>query len=625
MLKKEYKISVNQDDWVTPEETLLDSESRYSDLERPISGIAFRIISFASVFAFLILGISIFKITVSNHNYFAGLALQNKSVNFSVPAPRGIIMDRNGQPLLSNLPSFDVLVVSKELQADLSENPDVKKVADILKINPDDFANRLKDQIKQNSIFFAAQDIAKDQMLAIKFLNPKGFYVITDAKRQYKNGIKFSQIVGYTGKINKDDLIGDNYYSSSDLIGKSGIEAEYENILRGEHGQIFFSQDEGNSQKDPQKGNNLVLNIDSDAQIKLYDTLNSVLRGAGLNRAAAIVQNPQNGQVLAMVSLPSFDNNIFSNSLSEDEYKKLSENKSKPLINRVISGLYNPGSTIKPFMALMILAERIFSPQDTIKDCISLTVPNPSNPDKPYIFKNWRADYGLFNLRRAIANSCNIYFFTAGGGFGKIAGLGIEKIAKYLKAGLADSILGIDLPGEQKGFVPTPDWKVKTKNEEWYQGDTYNTSIGQGDLTITPLWLNTYISAIANGGSIYQPEVAGRVVDDNNNTIEKFSPEVREKLPFSAEIIDEIKSDMQETVLTGTAHLLQDLPVSAGAKTGTAEIVNGKRINALFTAFAPFNNPEVSITVLVENSESNQGYAIVAANEFLKWYFGRQN
>ena len=227
-------------------------------------------------------------------------------------------------------------------------------------------------------------------------------------------------------------------------------------------------------------------------------------------------------------------------------------------------------------------------------------------------------------MRRAIAQSCNVFFFTIGGGFGNIPGLGADRIVKYLSDSLANVKLDIDIPGEERGFVPSPDWKLQTRGENWYQGDTYNISVGQGDLLVTPLWLNSYISAIANGGTIYKPMIAQKVVDENNNDLQVFKAEAVAKFPFNDEVIKEVKSDMEETVISGTAGILNDLPVRAGAKTGTSEVIKGKSINSLFTAFAPFDNPELNISVLIEGSASNQGLAIRTAHNVLKWYFSER-
>lgn len=629
-MPKDYRISINED-WVQPEETLLDSGSEYSDIETPISTDVFRWIFLVAVIMFGIAMAFTFKIGIADHESFANLALQNKSVNFLIPPPRGIIMDRLGKPLVKNLPSFDLLVISREVRGDvLDDNQD--RIAGILKIQPEEFKTFISEGIKTNSTFFAATDLNKDQVLAIKYLNPNGYHIVPNTKRYYVDGQQFSQITGYIGKVNSADLKGEYYYST-DTIGRLGAEAQYEEILRGEHGRIFFSkEEEENFNKDSVQGKNLVLNIDYDLQKKLYNELYRILASAGLSRGAAVIQNPQNGAVLAMVSFPAFDSNLFVKGLSDNQFKNLFESKAKPLFNRVISGLYNPGSTIKPFMGMTALQEGIITPQDTIRDCVSLVIPNPFDTKSPYVFKNWRQDYGLFNLRRAIAQSCNVFFFTIGGGSpaggGNISGLGAEKIYKYLTAGLANVKLGIDLPGEEQGFVPSPDWKLQTRGENWYQGDTYNISIGQGDLLVTPLWLNSYVSAIAlagqtNGGTIYKPMVAQRVVDEKNNDLEIFKEEPLTKLPFRDDVILEMKSDMEETVISGTAGILKDLPVKSGAKTGTSEVVKGKSINSLFTAFAPFDHPELNITVLIEGSVSNQGLAIQAAHNVLKWYFER--
>jgi penicillin-binding protein 2 len=281
------------------------------------------------------------------------------------------------------------------------------------------------------------------------------------------------------------------------------------------------------------------------------------------------------------------------------------------------------GSTIKPFIGMTALQEHIVTPEQVVaNDCVSISVPNPSDPTNPYVFKNWRPDTGPFNLYRAIADSCNVYFYTVGGGYKSIDGLGIERIDSYLKAGFAGSLLGIDLPGEEHGSIPTPESKYISTKEPWYQGDTYNTSIGQGDLLVTPLWINTYISAIANGGTMWKPRVASRIVDEKQETLAVVDPQRLGTLPFDAAVIREMRTAMRRTVTDGTGRIFLDLPVTAAAKTGTAEVVKGQRINSLVTVFAPAENPQIALSVLVEGSASNQGYALRAAKQFLAWYFG---
>ncbi len=619
---REYKISVSED-WVSPEETLLDSSSDHQDLEMPISNSIFRISFLITAVLCIAVIVFVFDLSIRQYNHFADIALQNKSVNFSVPPPRGIIFDRLGRPLVVNEPVFDLLVISKEAR-DANDN-EIEKAAEILGRNVDEFRIFLSDSIKNNSVFFARSGLDKNQVLEIKTLSPKGFYVVPNTKRRYVDGSQFSSTLGYVGKVSKNELGTDDYYYSTDIIGRLGIEAQYEKYLRGEHGRIFF-QSSNSTSVDSVIGNSVVLNIDYNIQKRLFNELFNVLRDTSYSKAAAVVQDPQTGAVLAMVSFPVYDNNLFIEGLSDNQFKGLFENKSRPLFNRAISGLYNPGSTIKPLIGLMTLEEKIFSPSDTIKDCIGLTVVNPYNPDDIYTFDNWRLEYGLFNLKRAIANSCNVYFYIAGGGYGNIKGLGVERIANYLKLALADSKLGIDLPGEEAGFVPTPDWKLAARSESWYQGDTYNVSIGQGDLLVTPLWLNSYISAIANGGILHKPLVAKQILDGSKNILISFEPESLGRLNFKEEVIREVKNAMLETTISGTAKVLGKLPIKAGAKTGTAEVVKGRTVNSIMTAFAPFDNPEINITVLVEGGTStNEGLAIRATYGFMKWYFGEYN
>lgn len=622
-MAKEYRIHIDED-LVTPEETLLDSGSDFSNLERPIAPGVFRFMLWS--IGVLLASIFLFtgKISIADHKYFASLAIQNRSANFSVPPPRGIIFDATGTPLVKNVPSFDLIGVAKDLKPALAANdPKLAKAAEILHTNEADFKSQLASQIKTTGVFFLATGLDKDQVLSLQYLKPDGLYVIPNAKRVYVDSTDFSAVIGYAGKVTKDDLGQDNYYTPTDTIGKLGIEAEYEEYLRGQHGIAVFDNAAGNADTGAATGDNVVLNINSNLQRKLSDIMRSVLASAGLSRGAAVIQNPQTGAVLAMVSFPNFDNNLFSQGLTQTQYDSIFNNPAWPLFNRVISGTYNPGSTIKPLMGLIALQEKVITPDTTIQDCVSISVPNPYDKSIVYTYRNWREDRGPFDLRRAIAQSCDVYFYTVGGGYGPISGLGADRIDKYLTATLADKMLGIDLVGESHGFVPTPDWKQTNRGQPWYQGDSYNISIGQGDLSVTPLWLNSYISAVANGGTIYRPQVASRIVDDQKSPIKIFTPEKLVKLPFSDNNLKIIKDDMREVILTGTARVLKDLPVTAGAKTGTAEVVKGQSINSLFTVFAPFDQPTLAMTVLVEGSHSNQGLAIQTAHEVLKWYFDR--
>lgn len=619
-----YHITPDRDDWVAPEEALVDAGSNLSAIEVPVGDSVFRTSYIALALLVCVLIGGVFRLTVLRYDYFEQLSLRNATINVSVPPPRGIIMDRNGVPLVQNVPSFDLLVIARQVRRDESGALlGISPLARIMERNPEELSLELEDGIRKNAVFFAATDLTRAQVLSLQDVVPPGFSIIMSTKRLYTDAVQFAPVIGYVGKVNKTDMTRDPYYLPSDTVGRLGIESQYESVLRGTHGQLQFSDAQTTIIRTAMSGTHVVLSMDAAVQKELYNSVDMILREAGLTEASAVVQDPRDGSVLGMVSFPSYDNNVLNGSrLSQADYDALFNVKARPLFNRVISGRYNPGSTIKPFIGMTALQEHIVRPDQIVtNDCISISVPNPSDPADPYVFKNWRPDTGPFNLYRAIADSCNVYFFTVGGGYGPIAGLGIERIDKYLQSAYADALLNIDLPGEEHGFVPTPDWKYITTKEPWYQGDTYNTSIGQGDLLVTPLWINSIVSAIANGGTLWKPRVASRIVDEKRETLAVIEARQLGTLPFSAEVIGQMQMAMRRTVTDGTGKLFKDLPVTAVAKTGTAEVIKGQRINSLVTAYAPAENPQVALTVLIEGSVSNQGYALRVARRFLGWYF----
>ncbi len=622
--RKTYSVTPDRDEWVAPEETLIDSSSGLTDIEVPVRESIWRFGSVLILVFSVMLIIGAANLAIRRHASLAALVLRNRTVNVSVPPPRGIILDRTGVPLVENVPSFDLLVVTRQLQRNTDGSlAGIERLAAAFGRDPSMLAGELTTTAKQNAVFLAATDITRAQVLSLKDILPEGFSIITSTKRHYLYGPQFAHVLGYVGKVSTNDMTADSYYMPSDTIGRLGVEASYEDVLRGTHGALEFQRSGQTKEEAPQAGGNLVLNVDLDVQRQLYAALQGVLRGAGLTQAAAVAQDPISGAVLGLVSFPSYDDNMFSTQLSQADADHLFNNTAHPLLDRVIGGRYNPGSTIKPFIGMSALQEGIVTPQQVVNtDCIGISIPNPRDPEHPYTYDNWRRDLGPFNLDRAIANSCNVYFFTVGGGFENFAGLGVNRIDRYLTAGLADHLLGIDLPGETTGFVPTPEWKYATTGEPWYQGDTYNISIGQGDLLVTPLWANTILSAIANGGTLWKPQVASRVVDAQKNTLQVFSAQMLGALPFSSAVIADMQRAMRETVRSGTGRIFQDLPVAVAAKTGTAEVIKGRRINSLLTVYAPADNPKVALTVLIEGSASNQGYALDAAHRFLSWYFG---
>jgi penicillin-binding protein 2 len=325
--------------------------------------------------------------------------------------------------------------------------------------------------------------------------------------------------------------------------------------------------------------------------------------------------DPRNGEIRALVSLPSFDNNLFSGKMSQEDYSKLISDPDKPLFNRAISGEYPPGSIIKPAVAVAALSEGVITPS-TIIDGLggSLNIGD-------YHFGDWKA-HGPSDVRLAIAQSNDIFFYTVGGGYGSIQGLGMDRMKKYENLLGLGSKLGIDIQGESDGLIPSTDWKIAKFGERWYTGDDYHCAIGQGFVTVTPLQIADYIAAIANGGTLYQPRIVSKIVN-GNDTINNSSVVIRDKF-ISPDIIKVVQEGMREAVTSGTAQTLKDLPVDVAGKTGTAQFGSENKTHAWFVSYAPYENPELAMVVLVEGGGEGNSSALPVTKDVYNWYFSRK-
>lgn len=618
-----YRVRGSEDRDIHPEETLADSLSEHTIIEMPIGHGVFRTLY---VFIFLIsvfILLKSFQLQFVKGNRFTVIAQRNSS-QYSMSALRGIIYDRNNKSLVENVPIFDLIAIHNDLPAKSGIGSLTNSLSPIIKMDQSELAD-IFNKNTNSATFLIKKGLSKEEVTKIKVLSLKGIYVVANSQRHYFESNAFSSVIGYTAKVNEAEMDADPYYLPTDRVGRLGIEAYYEKQLRGEHRNLIIKSSVSSGKEDVKPGNDLILNIDQNIQNNLYQTMTNVLDLAGLKRAAAIVQNPKTGEILGLISLPAFDANIFENYFdpaSTDKISKILQDKNNTLFNRVIAGRYSPGSTIKPLLALAGLKENVVTPNTAIYANGSISVTSKYDPSVVYTFRDWRV-HGLTDLKKAIADSVDVYFYALGGGYGNIRGLGIDKIVGYLKSFLADNILGIDLPGEVRGLIPSPDWKQKTKGEEWFIGDTYNISIGQGDLNVTPLWLNTYIGSIANNGNLMKPYVVKEIKDQDGKIIAQNQPQVLGKIPFDDQTIKTIKEGMRQTILSGTATSLQNLPVPVAAKTGTAQVSN-RGLNSLFVVFGPYENPNITMTILVEGVES-QGLAIRIAHDFLLWYFDQHD
>ncbi len=366
--------------------------------------------------------------------------------------------------------------------------------------------------------------------------------------------------------------------------------------------------------QEPTPGKNLVLSIDAEAQAELQKDLQTQLDKIGKKRGSAIAINPQNGEIIALVSLPAFNNNDFSGGIKTDIYKKYIEDSDRPLFNRAIAGTFPSGSTIKPVMAAAALQEKIITEDTTVLSVGGFKVGG-------VMFKDWKVGgHGITNVEKSLANSINTFYYYIGGGYGNFVGLGVDRIAEYLrKFGLGQKT-GIDLPGEAEGLVPDPAWKNSKLGESWYIGDTYNLSIGQGFLLVTPLQVAVWTEAVANGGKIFTPQIVHKIVNPVDKTENVVPASPPKSVDISEDNINIARKGMLACVQYGSCQSLKLLPFSTGAKTGTAQWNNNSLSHGWFTAFAPYENPQIVVTAMIEEGGEGGIVTMPVARNFLSWW-----
>ena len=611
---------------IEPEEILLDRKLAMK-LETPLKNNGFLIIFTVSI---LILGLfwsRAFWLQIKNGDYYASRSNKNSIRFYHSRPPRGIIYDVNHQAITANSPDFSLLIIPADLPKSVDElNKWIGQLAKIIKKDDSEIENFIKNLNKNSTepaLFKSNLDREILMSLETRSTVLPAIFINKETRRDYNDGGYFSHVIGYVGRVSSGDLNNDSYYGVLDFIGKDGLEAQYEKELRGLPGKIAVSVNSENAilktliAKEAMPGNNLELSIDGDLQKLLTNAINDKMIQTNSTAAAAVVLNVKSGEIIALVSLPSFDFN-------SQTYGEIIKDKNKPLFNRAISGFYPAGSTIKPFVASAALAENIIDPNSKIDDTLGyIKIENQYDPDIVYTYRDWKA-HGFVDMRRAIAVSANVYFYVIGGGYKNIKGLGIDRIKKYLNIFGFGSNLGIDLPGESSGLIPDPSWKKSVKNEGWFTGDTYNVSIGQGDTIITPLQLASAIGAIANGGTLWRPKLVLKITDNSNNIIREFKPE-----PIKTNIVDEsklkvVREGLRGAVTEGSAYLLNDLPIKVAGKTGTAQVTNTfRKTNAWFTGFAPYDNPEIALAIIVEGAGEGSTAAVPVAKEVFYWYYNK--
>lgn len=550
---------------------------------------------------------------VFQYDYYSEKSERNRYISSVIQAERGIIYDKNFKQLVGNEQAFSLVCDYSNLTDNIDLlNKQINEISKILGVSAEEFKQKIEEKRKKTnepSVIYENIELTKVIVLETRKEELNGFSIKKETARNYANAEDFALLLGFVSRDSK--------------AGQLGLEKQYDDYLKETPGIFQKERDSKTDEikevmlKAPEPGDNLLLNIDMDLQKKIAEFLKADLDQFKARAGSVVVVNPNDGAVLSLVSFPSYDSNVFSKTLSADEYNKMMQSSNTSFYNRSIAGEYPIGSTIKPMIASAALQEGVITSKTIINDSeggIKLS---------DGTFKKDWATHGLVDLNKAIAESCDTYFYIVGGGYQGFKGLGINRIDTYLDSFGLGKKTEIDIPGETTGFVPTPEWKEDKTGIGWYPGDTYNISIGQGYMKATPLQLAMATASIINGGNLYKPQLVNSILDKNNNVIEKFEPEVLNTLSVDSVYLEQVKTAMRQTVSSdkGTARGLQAMPVTSAAKTGTAETSRSYTYHNLITLFAPYENPEVVITIVVESVPYETGVANLLARQIMSYYF----
>jgi len=583
------------------------------------------------VISFLVVLMRVWYLQILKGEDFMGQSEENRIRKISLPDYRGTIKDRHGKTIVNIRPSFSLYVTPEDAE-NLSSSLEI--LSGLIEIDE----GKVRDDILQSPSFkdvLMKRDISRKEVAYIeenKMLLP-GIRIKVEPIRSYVHKNFASHILGYLGEVSKVELKNPKFgrYEQGDMIGKNGLEKIYEFDLRGQKGFKEIEVDvSGRELKmlrklSPKTGNSLVLTLDNRVQEKLEKLMDGVSE-ENPTEGSAVVMKVQSGEIIAMASKPSFDPNFLATGISRKKWKSLIRDEKTPLQNRAIDGQYPPASTYKLITAYAALSEKVIEPEETIF-CPGQFPLGKRN------YRCWKKKgHGHMNLHDALVQSCDVYFYTLG------HKLGIDNLAKYAnKLGLGE-ITGIELKGEKPGLVPSRLWKKKVKNEIWFPGETISASIGQGYNLVTPLQSVSMISAIASGGLLVRPHLVKRIEDFNGSLIKEFFPEVKQNIEIDPEVLKHLKEGLRGVVhdMRGTGHRARLKNITVSGKTGTAQVVGMKeseedepeeeipyahRDHAWFVAFAPYEKPEVAISIIIEHGGHGGETAAPIAKKVLETYF----
>ena len=613
------------------EEELGLSEKRFEVKIK--EGVIFTIFGLFFIFT-LVLFFKTFYLQVFEGSALHNIAENNKGKISLIRPERGIIYDKNLKKVVLNSPAYDLTCDKRNFSTSEVYAKEIEIMAKVLGKDFTEIENKIASSGDSEVLISENLDHETLLVLEARANDLEDCQIEKNTVRNYMMSQAFAHVIGYNGRINSSELGSVIDYSSNDYIGKVGLEKFYEKELRGAPGKTEVVKDASGVKRGdnilsiPQNGYNLVLNINADLQKQAYNSLEKSIKNIGAKRGAAVALDPRSGAVLALVSYPAYDNNIFSSGISQKDYNSLQNDPNQPFFNRAISAQYPTGSTIKPFIASGALQENIISPTKLINDPGYILIKNQYDPSITYRFGGV-VPHGLVDMREAIAVSSNIYFYTVGGGYEDQQGLGPSRIKKYLDLFGWEKKTGIDLPGEFQGFVPSPEWKKQVKKESWWDGDTYNLSIGQSDLQVTPLQVAVAYSAIANGGNLYKPQIVQKIIDGSSSDakiVKEFVPEETGQIYIDPENLQIVREGMRDGVQKpyGSSFMLNDLPVAVAGKTGTAETNKSGIFNTWSSNFAPYDNPEIVFVATIEGVEGLRSATLPVAHDVLQWYFSNK-
>ena len=575
------------------------------------------------LFCLLLLSARLWYLQVVKGPYYRELAEQNRVRTVDLKPARGLIFDRHGELLANNVPSFNLYLTVEDIR---DREGLAAALEEMIGLPRAETKKRLVQQAKSYVpiLLKSGLTLREAALLEGHRLELTGLRVQAESQRNYVQGPLGSHLLGYVGEVSPEQQEEPDFAGlvQGSIVGKAGVEKTYDRMLRGKPGEKTIEVDaRGNERKivavvEQTPGDDLYLSLN----LRLQRLAESLL---GAESGAIVALDPRNGDVLVMASSPPYDPNVLSRGLTPALWEQIASDTRHPLTNRAVQGQYPPGSTFKIMVASAALESDKWS-ADTKVRCAG------AFPSGKHMFKDWKkGGHGVMDLYHAIVQSCDVYFYNIG------QRLGIDTIAETARRFGLGQPTGIDLPSERVGIVPSTEWKQRVRKEPWYVGETISASIGQGYITVTPLQMAVAIGAVSNGGTLHRPRLVRAVRERATGRLQEFPSVERGPVPLQEDTFHFLQDALREVVLHGTGGRARSRSISIAGKTGTAQTVGARvsqlstdeeaipkqfRDHAWFVAYAPAEEPQIAVAVLVENTGHGGAYAAPIAKALIEEY-----